>query len=73
MGKGILILIPTKDDRKDINNYRPIVLLPVIYKVWADIIDNRLSPIMNIIMNIFGNELHRAYKKPIRKRHNLLH
>ena len=57
-GKGILVLLFKKSDSKDINNYRPIILLPVIYKIWATIISKRIS----LILNLLTNEQQCAYK-----------
>ena len=33
----------------DLDNYRPIDLLTTIYKIWAEIMANRLNPALNII------------------------
>ena len=57
--KGLLTLLYKKGDKKDINNYRPIVILNSIYKIWTTVIANRLSPIMNLLTN----EFQCAYKK----------
>ena len=56
--KVILILPPPKNDTGDINNYRPIILLSSIYKVWATILPNATA----LITNIPTNEQQCAYK-----------
>ena len=60
-GKGILTLIRKKNEKVDINNYRPIVLLRAIYTIWA-----------TIIMNLLTNDSQCAYKKQIGARLNIL-
>ena len=57
-GKMTPTLIYKKNDKNDINNYRPIVLLTTIYKIWATVMDNPLHPIMHLLTN----ELQCAYK-----------
>ena len=47
-----------KNDKYDINNYRPITITNIVYKIWAAVISNRLKPYMNILTN----ELQSAYK-----------
>ena len=34
---------------RDLSNYRRIVLLAAIYKIWDTVIANRLLPIMNLL------------------------
>ena len=48
-GKGIITLIHKGGDANNLDNYRPITLLPTIYKIWATIITNRLAPVMNLL------------------------
>jgi len=47
--KGIIALIFKSGARDNPDNYRPITLLQEIYKIWAAVITNRISPIMNIL------------------------
>ena len=49
--QGIIALFFKKGKENDINNYRPICLLQTIYKIWATILTNRLSPILNLLTN----------------------
>ena len=65
----IMALIRKKGDIKDLNNYRPIILLITVYKIRDTIIANRLTPFMNLLTN----EMQCAYKKQIRARHNLFY
>ena len=48
---GIIIFFFKKGDKRNINNYRPITLLPTIYKIWSTILSNRLTPILNLLTN----------------------
>ena len=40
--KGILVPIPKKGDKKDVNNYRGITLTSLFSKIFSNILDNRL-------------------------------
>ena len=40
--KGLISLIPKDGDAKDLNHWRPITLLPVIYKIFAKTLQMRL-------------------------------
>lgn len=41
--EGKLILLFKKGNRADLKNYRPLTLLPVLYKIFSKIITNRIS------------------------------
>ena len=47
--KGKLAILPKKGDLHDPNNYRGIMLLESFYKIIANIIHSRLSPIINLL------------------------
>ena len=49
MGKGIAIFLFKQGLRTNIDNYRPITLLPSIRKIWAAIISNRIFPFLNLL------------------------
>jgi hypothetical protein len=40
---GVIVLLHKKGDRRDLKNYRPITLLPHLYKLFTRIICNRIS------------------------------
>ena len=56
--EGIITLLRKKNDRADPNNYRPICLLNISYKILSVIVCTRLNPIMNILTK----ETQTAYK-----------
>ena len=55
---GIITLLHKKNDKTDTNNYRPICLLNISYKILSIIICQRINPIMNILTR----ETQTAYK-----------
>ena len=56
---GTTVFLFKKKDPKKLDNYRPVTLLNIIYKIWAIVITNRISPLMNHITS----EMQTAYKK----------
>ena len=48
-----------KKDQTEIQNYRPITLLNIIYKIWAIIMTEKLA----VVMNVVTTELQTSYKK----------
>ena len=47
-----------KNDKRDLNNFRPVTITNIVYKIWATVLTNRLKPYMNYLTNEFQN----AYK-----------
>ena len=58
---GIKVYIYKSGIKTSLINYRPSTLLNDIYEIWATIIANRLTPIMNLL----ANEMHHAYRSVI--------
>ena len=56
--RGIGTFIFKKNDKRDLNNYRPITITAIVYKIWATVLTNRLKPYTDFITNEFEN----AYK-----------
>ena len=56
---GVMAFIPKgKKDKSSLNNFRPITLIQIIYKIWAIILTNRITPYMSLLTN----ETQTAYK-----------
>ena len=49
--KGIICLIPKEGNPKDLNHWRPITLLPVIYKIFAKTLQLRLQPMLRDVIS----------------------
>ena len=49
--KGLISLIPKEGDVRDLNNWRPIILLPVIYKKFAKTLQTRLQPMLTDVIS----------------------
>ena len=49
--KGLISLIPKEEDVRDLNNWRPITLLPVIYKIFAKLLQIRLQPMLRDVIS----------------------
>ena len=56
--QGIITYIYKAKGRNMLKNYRPITLLNMIYKIWATILSNRLTPVLNLLTS----ESQTAYK-----------
>ena len=41
---GIIVPVPKKGDRRDVNNYRAIILTSIFLNIFSHILDNRLQP-----------------------------
>ena len=46
--QGVMTFLQKKNARDDLNNYRPITIIDVIYKIWATITPQRLNPILDL-------------------------
>ena len=58
LNEGLIVLLRKKGEKTKTDNYRPITLVNVIYKILAIIITRRIAPIMNILTD----EKQTAYK-----------
>ena len=47
--KGIMTFIRKKHAVGNLDNYRPITLIIIIYKIWAFIMAKRLNPVLNLL------------------------
>lgn len=43
VSKGLICLIPKEGDTKDLNYWRPVTLLSVMYKIFAKVLQIRLQ------------------------------
>lgn len=50
--KGIISLIPKEGDKKDLNYWRPIMLLTTTYKIFAKTLQLRLQPILRDVISL---------------------
>ena len=48
---GVMTFLHKKQARDDLDNYRPITLINIIYKIWATVMTRRLNPILNLLTN----------------------
>ena len=55
---GIVALISKKLDNRNINNYIPITITNIVYRIWGTVITNRMKPYVNILTI----EVQTAYK-----------
>ena len=55
---GIITFIYKNKDKYDINNYRPITITNIIYKIWATVLTNKIKPYLNFLTS----EQQNAYK-----------
>ena len=49
--KDFISFIPKEEDTKDLNLWRPITLLLVIYKIFAKTLQMRLQPILRVVIS----------------------
>ena len=47
--RGMVTFIRKNKDILNLDNYKPIALLNAIYKIWACIFGNRLTPLLNLL------------------------
>ena len=47
--QGVMTFIRKRNAKDNINNYRPIKLTNMVYKIWATITSQRLNPILNLL------------------------
>ena len=57
--EGVITFLRKKDATDKLDNYRPITLINIIYKIWAIIMSTRLNPVLNLLTS----ENQYAYKK----------
>ena len=46
---AVVHIYKNKGDEKECDNYRPICLLEIVYKIWSNLVTKRLSQILHII------------------------
>ena len=61
--KGLICLIPKEGDSKDLNFWRPITLLRIIYKIIAKVLQTRIQPMLRDVISpeqtvFFTSEIH---------------
>ena len=54
----IVAFIRKNKDPINLDDYRPVALLNAIYKIWACVVGNRLTPLLNLLTD----EAQTAYK-----------
>ena len=52
MGGAVVYIYENKGDARECNNYRPICLAQIAYKIWAKIVTNRLACILPLATKI---------------------
>ena len=48
-GNGAVVHIQNKGGEKECGNYRPIILLEIVYEIWPSLVTKRLAQILHII------------------------
>ena len=56
LNKTFIVYIPKKSNPQNVNNYRPISLCNVIYKIIAKVAANKLKKLLNKIIGLFQSE-----------------
>ena len=46
LASGLVCLLPKGGDRQEIRQWRPITLLPTVYKILAKMISGRMRPLL---------------------------